>query len=463
MGATVENELLLPSDAGYSVGDIAQSAGLERGEFGMFNSDVMTEVMKVRSAEEVKAALQHQPLPTDSAFYEGDESQKIDALARFGENYRPLAEVVAFTQRALSKFRLNYAARSFYAQTYRPHYFGQRKAIKGCDVPVLPPNLARLQGMGMVLAGPSQVGRTALINRIQASLPQFIELQGELPCPTEMICIPCFRVDFPTCGTAEGFFRDFRQNLLSIVGKTNSSDKALLGLLGANAENAAIAYATLFNFGMLVIDGLSARAVTRETSMFLEFLVKFKRHTNIPIVLSGTTAFMHAAGLLSSTSSNMFDGPALHLQPLNCPKKYRGKVSGVWHQMNEWYWSCGVISPKYPMPQELSSWTHEFTLGRLGWLARGFEGLHVAIAKAPELVKNPKRKLTRELVGGIFEQAIRIPAMVRGYLEDIEEDVSLIHDEPVEFMRNLDHMTFETVGSYNWLNVSKMRVPWLGA
>lgn len=459
----MSNEIIIPGDVEYAHGDVAKNLARERGAFGMFKNDVMDEIMEVRSAKEVETALRNQPLPTDNEFYEGDESHKIDALARFGENYLPMGEAVTFTQRALSKFRLNYVERSFYTKSYLPHYFGQRKAVKGSDAPVLPPNISSLQGMGMVMAGPSQVGRTALITRIQASLPQFIELEGELPCPTEMICIPCFRIEFPTCGTSEGFFRDFRSNLLAILSKTSTSEKALIGLLGPNAENAAIAYATLFNFGMLVIDGLSARAVNPQTSFLLEFLVKFKRLTNIPVVLSGTTPFMHAAGLLGSTSSNMFNGPAIHMQPLKRPSKHKKKVTGVWHQMNLWYWSCGVISPKYPMPEELSVWTHELTLGRVGWLAQGFEALHVAVARNHELITNPKEKLTLAKIAGIFEPAIRMSAMSRGYLLDIEDDADLIHSEPTEFMRNLDHMTYETIGSYSWLKHSKMKVPWLGA
>ncbi|WP_429251432.1 hypothetical protein [Paraburkholderia sp. GAS333] len=222
--------------------------------------------------------------------------------------------------------------------------------------------------------------------------------------------------------------------------------KVLTDLLGANGDNAAIAACILLNVSLITVDGANFNSIGGNPFEIPAFLLKLQEYSGIPVLFSGTCAFMHFMSLKGSPSANLFGEPSLHLDPNEAPKlgeDQRPVGEGVWYQKNVWYWSLGMFSRDIPMPEYLPVWTYRAARGRDGWLAEGFEALHTELIKKPRLLE--PEKLTEEAVTKIFELRLRAQREARvaitqqqeqDYVEDEEDFFNFMDHFPLSFIRN---------------------------
>lgn len=399
----------------------------------------------VMSAEEVKLRLTHEKKPTEN-LWSADVATKLDSLADFGMSYRPTAEVVAFVETLLAKIRLAYQHKDFADERYRTFYYSSRNVMEGAALLPLPEGL-KLPGLGFSMVGPSGMGRTALINRLKDILGK--PFQTRLPheaAPAQMWVIPILVLDYPACGTVQGLLSELRRVLRSELGNINTPPKVLHDLLGTDGPSAAIHLCIQLNILLIVIDGASARSMAGSSFDVLGFLLRLREHAGIPFVLSGTCAFMALASLAGSSSSNLLNGPTLHLDPIPAPEidpeVAPKSLPGLWYQMNRWLWSLGPFSPSNQMPEALPTWTYKFAVGRMSWLIQGFEDLHQFLIKKESLRK--PGDVTEAEVERVFQRRLRLHSMARKVAVSGREaeyaDVALHFDHfPASFFDSSQH------------------------
>lgn len=430
--------------------------------FGMFTNDVLEGIMTVPEAVHVKNALRHKSVSADPALWTADLSHKIDALSTFDQNYLPTEESAIWVMKLLARMRRSYEARSFLAKEHRQHYHWMPRILMGARFKPVPAALASIRGTSCILSGPSGEGKSALLHRLAVSVPFAILLDGTSPAPQKMWVIPILKLSYPPCGTFRGLMLQLQNKLVEQVGDYDTPYEAFSDLLGDRATEAAVAFCTIFNVGILIIDELSSRAVNQELHLFANFIVHLKKHAGIPVVLSGTDAFMHAAGLMGSTSTSMFDGPTHSLLPLPVPKvDANGVVSNnVMNQMGMWYWRHGTFdADKNPPPPELVLWIAKLAAKRSDWFAQGYEALLNEIARKPQLLK--PGALTEEAVKRVFESNLRLQLPTRDIIEDADKLSGSI--EVADFHHHIDRFKLATLQRVNrrWALKSKMGIPWV--
>lgn len=430
--------------------------------FGMFANDILEGVMTKPEAVHIKNALKFKSVARDPSLWDADLSHKIDALSVFNQNYLPTEETIVWVLRLLAKMRRNIEVRSFLSKDHRLHYHWMPRILQGARFRPVPDAIAALRGTCCILSGPSGEGKSQLLRRLADSVPPAIELKGRAPAPKLMWVIPILRLSYPPCGTLKGLLLQMQSKFIAHVGDFDTPYEAFSDLLGDRATEAAVAYCTIFNVGILIIDGLSARAINSDLHAFANLMVHLKEYAGINIVLSGTDAFMHAAGLMGSTSNNMFDGPSHSLLPLPIPVRGKnGELSNnVMNQLGRWYWGHGTFdTEKHPPPTELVLWIAYLSARRADWFAKGYEAVLTEIARKPSLLDH--KELTQEKVTSIFNANMRLQLPTRDIIRRAEMPKGTISD--ADFYPHIDRFKLNTLQSINrkWIQHSKMGVVWL--
>ncbi len=430
----------------------------------MFPQPELEELLQVRSTDTFKEALNHRAIPEDPALWEGDVAHKIRALSRFKDSTRMTNEMVTFVQEIDGLMQRGFQLRTHSDRGHRQNFHSlARVARKELKRP-MPPVFDSLDGRCATVSGTAGQGKTRLWQRLNQAYPSAMELRGTLPAPTKMWVIPFFYQPYPFDGTFFGFMQDMHTRLLSHTMQFGFTEDIFEDLLNTNivsAANAAVAILSFFNVGMFVLDGFSAAAINADANPILAFVGKLKDWTSIPVVLSGTDAWMNAAGLTGTKGTCIFNGPSLSLLPTPNPMKGGEEkyVSSLWYKQNQWMWENGVFSPTHTMPPALPIWTYDLTYGNLDWLSLGFQALHVAIAKDATLLE--REKLTQDEVRRHFLIALRLLQPARNFMDVVRDKPKGVNK--FDFVHHIDRLTLAEICRYNkyWVQKSHMRAPWL--
>jgi len=314
----------------------------------------LLELMRIPTTAEMGEMLAFRGVPNDPELWNAEPSRKIDAMASFDSAYAPTEDLTTFSERFFARYRRALSARNFDDEEYRAFFFGARDVMKGARLRPLPASMSSLKGTGIMLSGPSLMGRSALLQRYREILKKPFRVYGEGPEPAMMWVVPGLNISYPACGTLKGLLVDLRHAIVAAVGRADTPVDILPEFRGDDAMNAAISACILLNVGVLVLDGASFASLEGQPLQILQFLVKFQQYSGIPVVLSGTPAFMHIVGLAGSKSSNLFSGPSHHFDPFPPPvvDEDSGRAQGhsVWTKLNLWLWSLGLFSPENLMP-----------------------------------------------------------------------------------------------------------------
>lgn len=413
------------------------------------------QMLQIRTSSEVRRLLRSPPVARDPELWAADPSRQIDALAGLPNGYLALDSHVTFVESLLARVRAATAARNFGDGRYRLLYHGTRSVLQGGPLSVLPPAPRSLIGTGMALCGPSQLGRTALLQRIRTLLGEPFVAELPPPGPPMMLVVPMLSSHYPTCGTLRGLLQDLRHNLVIEVGAAGASPDAYSDLLGPNGPNMAIALCIALNVSVLAVDGACAESLrTGQPLEVMGFLERLQQRSGILVLLSGTPAFMHAVEKVGSKGANLGNGRELHFDPLPPPLPKDDPDGAadkdVWRQINHWYWTCGVLSPDHKMPDELPVWTYASCIGRWGWLAKGFEALLTELVKNPELLD--LGALTQDFVTNVFEANLNLQSGARRVAAKCWETGTVESD--ADFYNYMDHLpisVFRTDKYRDWL------------
>lgn len=424
----------------------------------------MVEVMRVPTIEELREKLKVMGVPNNAALRDANLETKIDALANFGRAYLPTFEVITFVATLLAKVREVYCAKQFGGEEFRTYFHAAAGVMRGGKLRPLPACLSAISATGFTLTGPSLMGRTAMLKRVVELLGKPFRVEGDHPAPRVMWVVPILYLGYPTCGTLEGLLRDMRDRILAEVGRHDMNVNALAELEGINGENVAIALCTLMNVGVFVLDGGGFSDVNGKTERIFRFLLKLREFAGIPVVISGTSAFMYSSSYMGNLNSNLFNGPSLQMNPFRPPSPPRDGVenskakNGVWQQMNAWLWRQGLHPHSSQMPDELPSWTYQAAYGRPGWLVQGFEALHLALITKPELLNTGA--LTEKRVLAIFDMKLQLHNSAR---RAVARTVPPSAKGRASFIKNLDHLSthdFDEPQVHEWLDEAMLRRAW---
>lgn len=420
----------------------------------------MEEMMHLPTTRELRTKMKVAGTTLSAVADSADTEEKIAALSNYCGAYLPMREGLTFASLLLAKIREVYRAKQFGCEEFRLFYHANAEVMNGARLRPLPACLSAINGAGFTLTGPSLMGRTALLHRIVEMLGRPFTVTGRHPAPVQMIVMPLLFLTYPTCGTLRGLIRDMRQRVLAGIGHHKLHLNALSDMEGPNGENVAIALCTLLNVGAVVVDGAGFGDVNGKTESILKFLVKLRQDTGIPVVISGTSAFMYSANYLGNLASNLFNGPSLHLDPIKPPSSVENACverapKGIWQQMNEWHWERSSFGQKNRMPKDLPTWTYQQTFGRMGWLAQGFESLHTSLIVKPE---SPSADLMERYVKGVFDVRLQLqngPRAVMAQLHGVPT-----HKFKYSYLKNLDHLpsrAFDESQVREWMDEALLR------
>ncbi|WP_157696333.1 hypothetical protein [Caballeronia temeraria] len=404
-------------------------------------SERLSEFLRIVPTSEVRRTLAYRAVPRDPALWSGDRSHKIDALSDFDQSYAPTEDVTTFTELILARIRRTFLAKDFGDEHYREFFHGTRKVLQKEPLRPVPESLSSTKGSIFILTGPSLCGRTAYLHRLRRLLGKPFEVHGTGPAPAFMHVIPAIYLNYPECGTLTGLLGDLRHALVAAVGSAGTPSGVFPELAGLNAVNAAISLCILLNVGVFIVDGASFESLKGEPREVLAFLLKLQQASAIPVIFSATCAYAHVLGLVGSKSSNAFAGKPVYFDPLPEPTAATideiVRLSGPWCDANSFLWSSGVFSAeKHQMPKELPLWTTGLALGRLGWLAQGYDELQMEIAKRPEMLKDGA--INRESVTRIFLRRLRNQRGAREAVTSYMSQQSLESDQ--DFFDYMDHL-----------------------
>ncbi len=419
----------------------------------------LARLLRVPTSEELRKQMFVRAVPQRSGLWAADTSQRVAALTNLPRGFMPFKETVAFVESVLAAVRNGIVARNFADKRHRHLFYGSSEVLQGRPPRMLPPGPASLTRTGFTLSGPSQTGRTALLQSIRELLGESFQEQFEPPAPALMSVIPMVYLRFPACGTVAGLLEDLRHSLARELGPAGAPANAYAEIRGRAGYNMAIALCTVLNVGLLVIDGACAESLeTGEPREVLGYLEYFQQSSGIPVLLSGTSAFMHVVEKAGSKGSNLLSGVSLHLEPHPAPPSDidipETDVFSLWFQICRFYWNCGVLPPEHVMPSELPTWTHKLCVGRSGWLAKGFVALLTKLIKTPAFLQ--PGKLTEAVVNEAFEVALRLQSEARRVAAECMKTGTVANE--ADFYNYMDHLpdsVFSSERYRNWLSAAR--------
>lgn len=373
-----------------------------------------------------------------------DEEQRIQ-LARLHKAYLPKDKHMELAMTVLLQVQRVWTAKQFGGEEFRLYWHSNVQVMKGLPLKPLPSCLSDISGTGFCIHGPSLLGRTAMIQSLSDFLGPAFEVEGMHPAPKRMWVIPRVVVHFPTERTKKDMRRSFRYSFLAEIGNAQSKPNALSAIEGPDGDNVIIALCTLLNVGLIIIDGAGFLDVNGETADIFAFLLKVRRHTGIPILFSGTSAFMHSATFMQNMATNLFNGEIVRLAPSKQPYTDRGtnQLAGQWASQCIWLWRQAF--PDEPMPRDFPNWTYLAAFARDAWLMQGFQALvKFVISMKGKLLP---RNLTQENVTSTFSRRLEFfsdtqLAIAQGTALGATKDTSREQqaENRLTFVKHADHM-----------------------
>lgn len=403
----------------------------------------LPEFVEAPSKDAVKMRLRNRLVPRDADLWKASYVEKISALGDFDSGYLATEEICRFSVNLVSAYVKSMRTRSLDNPRYRRFFGSFLQRLQGRGQFPARENLETLTGVSFVLAGCSQMGRTAYVQRLRTLFgPPFRVLRPGAEFPL-LWYFPIVVLRWPTCGTPEGLYKQFREKLVSELKDPTDLNPILRKVAGEKAPAALTALCVLLNVGLLVVDGACAGSIRRGMREILSFLSTLQGHTNIPVLFSCSEVFKKVATELESQAATVLKGKALALRPPPPPLP-TDERPGIWSNFNLWLWQAGLISPDVRMPRQIPEWTYELTLGRIGWLKRGFRELHDRLAAEPNLLNGG---VTKELVVEVFESQLASEAEARDVIKQFEKDPQNVSQRMLA--RHADHLPDVSDDAFN--------------
>lgn len=373
-----------------------------------------------------------------------DEEQRIQ-LARFDKAYLPKDAHIELAMPIMDRVHTVWKAKQFGGEEFRLFWQSNVDVMRGLPLKPLPSCLSDISGLGFCIHGPSLLGRSALIQSISDFLGPAFEVEGDHPAPKRMWVLPRVVVYFPTERTKKDMLRSFRYAILAEIGNAKSKPNALSAIERPDGDNVVIALCTLLNVGLIIIDGAGFLDLNRQTADIFAFLLKLRRQTGIPILFSGTSAFMHSVTFMQNLGTNLFNGEIIRLSPAMLPSinPKTNALKGEWNSECKWLWNQAFRDE--PMPRDFPIWTHTAAFARGAWLMQGFHALvKYVISKKGELLP---RDLTQAHITHAFTKRLEFfsdaqLAISKGSALAVTEDISdeVKAQNRLTFVKHADHM-----------------------
>jgi len=417
-------------------------------------SPQMTELNRRLSLgmDELEILMRRSGNPRKSEMLDANPEQQLQELAReFRKGTLIPKELLVYTLQIFARVKGHYDAKDFSDEDFRIQYYASAEVKSGKELRPLPPCLLPFAETSFFLTGPSGMGRSTYLQRLTETLGGPLLVRGQHPAPLSVIVMPHLLVRYPVDGKLSTLYKDLRQTVLVALRDHRIEANALSQLIGrggkygGNAENIAIALCILMNVGLFILDGGSWQSVTKNTAKIFNFLLKLREFSGIPILVSGTSAFIRSANYMSSLNGPLFNGPSMHIDMMPPPTPpddeetaTSEKAKGLWTNYVHFLWKQGFIPAHCSMPTEFPKWLHELTLGNLRWLKQGFEAFHVAIITQPELLE--KDALTKKRVDEIFATALMTQQSTINSLKQIQMGMSVGKGTSIHVFRNMDYL-----------------------
>ncbi|AKZ64647.1 hypothetical protein F506_20095 [Herbaspirillum hiltneri N3] len=408
----------------------------------------MTELMRPKSMDEITVRMRKSGNPRAKELQNADINTKLDAITNdFPGAHMVVKETSTFFAQVNARVRRFYQSKLFGDEAFRLYFHACTEIKNGGNLRPIPPCLSSFTDTSFWMTGPSGMGRTAALERFVQMLGKPFRVEGTHPVPQLMYIFPCIFLRYPTCGTLEGLFRDLRYQVLAGISNHTVEINALSQLLGGRGknrgtpENVAIALCTMLNVGIFILDGGGWANVNSKTSSIFSFLLKLREFSGIPILVSGTSAFLYSATYMNKLNGNLFNGPGLHMDRFALPKHIasedgKEQPKGLWQKIVAWLWKQGFIPEDCAMPAALPMWIYEATLGNYRWLKQGFEALHLSLISRSELLH--PGKLTREEVLNIFGTRLMLHQSTMRAITSMTFKPK--KDDQIRILQNLDYM-----------------------
>lgn len=420
-------------------------------------SPQMTKFMTYQSEESLRVAFRRFGIAAKVDMMRATDEEQRTQLARFDKAYLPKDRHLELAAAVVGKVHEVYKAKQFGSEEFRLYWHSNVDVMKGNALKPIPSCLSDISGLGFCMHGPSLLERTAMIQALSDYMGPAFEVEGNHPAPKRMWVFPRLIVHFPTERTVKGLLRNFRYSVLAEIGNASTKPQALASIERADGENVVIALCTLMNVGLIIIDGAGFLDVNGHTAEIFAFLLKLRRHSGIPILFSGTSAFMHSVSFMGNMGSNLFNGDVVRFdvsKPPTIDVKTK-QPKGEWASKCIWLWRQAFRDE--PMPTQFPAWTYVAACARDGWLAQGFHALikHV-ISKNGKLLP---RNLTSENVTSVFNNRLELFDDARYAISqgaDLSAKVGIDKDKQLEnrltFIKHLDHMPLSVLSKGTFKN-----------
>jgi hypothetical protein len=381
---------------------------------------LMTELSDIEMAQ----ALTKLGVKEGSRLKPNDSGANLLALQNFMLTYFLPTDLIYFAIALLGAIHSFFRAKQLGDEEYRRYYFSTLMLRRNKRIHALPSCIQEVLGGVFILCGPSGSGKTSFFRQFIARLPKPFVLNNSpipaLPSLQGVWVFPVVHLFYPICGTVRGLVRDMREYFVGVINDARDGDEEhndepqLPDMLASEPENAAITACIAMNVGMVVLDGAGIRHSNWKTDAVLDFLLKLREKSGIPVVLSCTAAFLKSIEHHQTLYANLTNGTMLNLEPIPAPlppptkPMPDGKLPpdmDVFRQMCKSWWAAGLLGRKTPMPRGMEDWVYEISLGHNRFSATAFHAIHKHIAttsyadpKSPVPYKFDPNTLTKEVV-----------------------------------------------------------------
>lgn len=420
------------------INDEPPTAHLVRGELALPDSENLLTCAIPRVPDETTARnlLRRRGMPKPAQPHELSVEDKLMALPRMWYAYNPPIEAIRFAQSVVATVRNSLLLRNPEHPRYARFYHAQAEVLSGKRLIARPSFLSALGGAGMLLAGPTGSGKSALLQRIRSLIGEEHTLltSKQADAPAQMIFLPVLIVQWPDCGTLDGLLANIREQLIGELANASTNECVFANFKGSNGSNAAIATCILLNLGLLVVDGCRASSITKDWREISDFIASFSAYSGIPTILSCTYPFQQVVARKGGKGASVTSAATLGLEYLD--------PGSLWTSYCQFFWNLGLFGGETPLPEFLVSLMWKATRGNLKLAVEGFLGIH------RELIQEPAK-----LQKGGFTEAVAaamLAKILRFYSEAIKVQAlfKMREETPVESREFIPQADLFTFGDY---------------